>query len=101
MHTNLILIVYYYSQPTTQVSVITAVLGKAIAAVDKKTKKRLGKALKELNKDPVDLADALKDMKKARKKLNGKAAKEFKCPNEACDLIDEAIELLEKVLTPF
>ena len=38
---------------------------------------------------------------KARKKLNGKAAKEFKCPHEACDLIDEAIELLEKALVPF
>lgn len=91
------------TQPTTQVSAITAVLGKAIAAVDSSvgTKKRLGKALKELNEDPVDLADALKEMKKARKKLNGKAAKEFKCPNEACDLIDEAIELLEKALKPF
>jgi len=84
------------------------VLEKAIAAVDSTggTKKYLRKALKELNEDPVDLADALKDMKKARKILNGKAgkaakAKEFKCPNEACDLIDEAIELLEKALRPF
>ena len=97
------------TQPTPQVSAITAVLEKAIAAVDSSTggtKKYLRKALKELNEDPVDPADSLKDMKKARKKLNGKAgkaakAKEFKCPNEACDLIDEAIELLEKVLTPF
>ena len=94
------------TQPTTQVSAITAVLDKAIAAINLTggTKKRLGKALKELNEDPVDLADALKDMKKARKRLNGKAgkaAKEFKCPNEACDLIDEAIELLEKALRPF
>ena len=92
---------FIFTQPTTQVSAITAVLGKAIAAVDKKTKKRLGKALKELTKYPVDLNDALKEMKKARKKLNGKAAKELKCPNEACDLIDDAIELLEKALKPF
>ena len=52
--------------------------------------KDINKTIDDVNED--DLAGALKNAEKARKKLR------LYCPNDACNLVDDAIELIEKGL---
>lgn len=72
-------------------------LEKAIAAISENNvrpgeseiavTKDINKAIDDVNED--DLDGALKNAKKARKKLSN-------CPNDTCDLVDDVIELIEK-----
>ena len=88
------------TQPITSLDAATEAIYEitngTITDISGPAEKSLAKILVDLNEDPVDLAGAIKNAKKALKKLKCPGDPEDDAAVKACEAIDEAIELLEQ-----